>query len=256
MANGGRMTVATDALIVAAGILGGAINAVAGGATLFTFPAFLAAGLPPISANASSSVALTPGHLFAVIAERDKLPTRDGAFWLSLAIAIIGGVLGAYLLFATSERVFTALVPILIGGATLIFAFGKKLQAALKKEDATSTPARLAVLAPVSVYGGYFGAGMGVVLMAAFAMTTRWELRTANAMKNLLGALANWSAIAIFLATNLVAWRETLIMLVGAMLGALVGAKLLRSMPPHYIRYTVIAAGTVMTVIYAWRYWT
>jgi uncharacterized protein len=250
------MEFSTFALIFAAGILGGAINAVAGGATLFTFPALLFAGLPPIVANASSSMALTPGHLFAVIAERDKLPPRDTAFWQSLVIAIIGGVIGAYLLFVTSERVFTALVPLLIGAATLLFAFGKKLQSALSQSATTNSPiARLVTLAPVAVYGGYFGAGMGVILMAAFSLTTHWELRTANAMKNLLGAFANWSAIAIFVATNLIAWRETLIMLVGAMIGALLGAKLLRSMPQHYIRSIVIMAGTVMTIVYAYRYW-
>ncbi len=251
------MDALTTLLLFATGILGGAINAVAGGATLFTFPALIFAGLPPIIANASSSVALTPGHLFAVVSERKKLPDRDNSFWLAILIAVIGGMVGAYLLFITSERLFTKLIPVLIGVATLVFAFGKKLQLLLKSSGTNydNSTARLGLLAPVAIYGGYFGAGMGVILMAAFSVTTSWELRTANAMKNLLGAAANWSAILIFLWTDLVNWPTTLVMLGGAALGGLLGARLLKSLPTQIIRYTVIIAGTLMTAVYVYRYW-
>ncbi len=252
------MTSTMVVLLFAAGALGGTINAIAGGATLFTFPAMMLVGLPPIVANASSTVALTPGHLLAVISERSKLPPRNAEFSLAIAIAILGGVAGAFLLFASSEKFFTGIVPLLIGLATLVFAFGKPLQTYLGQHRAgqfDSAKARLATLVPVAVYGGYFGAGMGVMLMAAFAVTSKWELRTSIAMKNLLGALANWSAIVVFIVAGMINWPATLIMFTGAVVGGLVGAKLLNTLPAHIVRFVVIAAGTIMTVVYVWRFW-
>ena len=245
-------------LLFAAGILGGAINAVAGGATLFTFPAFMAAGLSPIAANASSSVALTPGHLSGVLSERRQLPTFDGALWLHVLIAAAGGGVGAILLLWTPDKVFTALVPLLIGLATLIFAFSKQIQSLLRPADTShhDTPlARQLTLVPTAIYGGYFGAGMGVMLMAVFSMTSPWAVRTANAVKNLLGAAANWAAIVIFVVQGVIAWPQTLIMLVGAIIGGFTGGKLLSVVPVIWIRRFVIAMGVLMTCVYAYRYW-
>ncbi len=245
-------------LLFAAGILGGAINAVAGGATLFTFPAFMAAGLSPIAANASSSVALTPGHLSGVLSERRQLPTFDGALWLHVLIAVAGGGVGAILLLWTPDKVFTALVPLLIGLATLIFAFSKQIQSLLRPADSShhDTPlARQLTLVPTAIYGGYFGAGMGVMLMAVFSMTSPWAVRTANAVKNLLGAAANWAAIVIFVAQGVIAWPQTIIMLLGAIIGGFTGGKLLSVVPVTWIRRFVIAMGMLMTCVYAYRYW-
>jgi uncharacterized protein len=245
-------------LLFGAGILGGAINAVAGGATLFTFPAMMAAGLSPISANASSSVALTPGNLSGVLSERSQLPAFDATMWLHIVIAAIGGGAGAILLLWTPDRVFTALVPLLIGVATLIFAFSKQIQSALRPADQAhhDTPtARQVALAPTAIYGGYFGAGMGVMFMAAFSMTSPWAVRTANAVKNLLGAAVNWTAIVIFIVQGVIAWPQTLIMLLGATIGGFLGGKMLAIVPVMWIRRFVIAMGTLMTLIYAYRYW-
>lgn len=244
-------------LLFIAGIAGGAINAIAGGATLFTFPAMVFAGLSPIVANASSAVALTPGHLIAVIAERKHLPATTHSLWISIVIAVLGGAAGAYLLFVTSERVFARIVPVLIGLATLIFAFGKPLQHRLRGNapPIDNAHTRTALILPVSIYGGYFGAGMGVVHLAAFSITSNWQPRTANAMKNLMGICANWSAIVVFLWTGLVHWPTTLPMLVGACMGGWLGSKLLAHVPSHIIRFIVIMMGTLMTVIYIWKYW-
>jgi uncharacterized membrane protein YfcA len=253
------MTWTIALLLFSAGILGGAINAVAGGATLFTFPAFMAAGLTPILANASSSVALTPGHLSGVLSERRQLPAFDGKMWLHVAIAAIGGGVGAVLLLATPDRIFTALVPALIGAATLIFAFSKTLQAIFRPTDLSkpheSAVARQLILVPTAIYGGYFGAGMGVMLMAVFSMTSDWAVRTANAVKNLLGAAANWAAIVIFAVQGVIAWQETAVMMIGAVIGGLTGGKLLAIVPVLWIRRFVIAMGVLMTGVYAYRYW-
>jgi uncharacterized protein len=252
------MNIETILLLVTAGGLGGAINAVAGGATLFTFPALIFAGLPPVIANASSSMALTPGHLLAVISERDRLPPRGAEFVISIIIAAAGGMVGAYLLFVTSERAFTQIVPILIGFATLIFAFGKSLQGYIGRHGYgghDSPLLRLLILIPVSVYGGYFGAGMGVVLMAVFSITSQWPVRTANVVKNLLGACANWAALSIFISSGMIRWPETLAMLCGAIIGGYSGARLLKFLHASTIRITVVTAGTVMTLAYIWKYW-
>ena len=245
-------------LLFAVGVMGGAINAVAGGATLFTFPAMMAAGLSPVVANASSSVALTPGNLTGVLSERSQLPVFDGALWLHIAIAAIGGAAGALLLLWTPDRVFTALVPLLIGVATLVFAFSKQIQAAVRPPASAhhDTPlARQVALLPTTIYGGYFGAGMGVMLMALFSMTSAWAVRTANAVKNMLGAAANWAAIVIFVAQGVIAWPQTLVMLLGALIGGFLGGKLLAIVPVIWLRRFVIAMGTLMTAVYVYRYW-
>ncbi len=244
----------TTILLVVTGIFGGAINAVAGGATLLTFPVLLGLGLPPVVANASSSVALTPGHLFGVISERRQLPPFSTSLWSALAIMVLGALAGALLLFVTPDRIFSAIIPLLIGVATLTFALGPKLKNALKT-TADHPAARLYGLVPVSLYVGYFGAGAGVVMMALFSLTSNWPVRTANAVKNLSGALANWAAIAIFAWNGMIAWHETLFMLAGAAIGGMVGGRLLRYLPTQVLRTIIIIAGTAMTVIYANRYW-
>jgi uncharacterized protein len=253
------MSIGMILLLFATGVLGGAINAVAGGATLFTFPALLAAGIPPIMANASSSVALTPGHLSGVLAERAQLPRLDLGLWVHVAIAAVGGAAGALLLLWTPERIFTALVPLLIGVATGIFAFSKQMQAWIRGHSGPMTQDRVglrqSILVPTTVYGGYFGAGMGVMLMAVFAMTSTWSMRGANAVKNLLGAAANWAAIVIFAAQGLIAWQATGVMLAGAVFGGLAGGRMLSIVPVVWIRRFVILMGTLMTIVYAWRYW-
>lgn len=244
----------TTLLLAAAGFVGGAINAVAGGATLLTFPALMAAGLPPVMANASSSVALTPGHFFGVASEWKQLPQRDANFWVAIAIMLVGGLAGALLLFFTTDRVFTAVIPALIGVATLTFAFGKKLRDMLRS-TADHPQARLLGLLPVSLYVGYFGAGAGVVMMALFGLTSNWPVRTANAVKNLLGALSNWTAILIFYANGMIAGQETLAMFIGAIFGGLTGGRLLRYIPTQTLRAIIVIAGTMMTLIYARKYW-
>jgi uncharacterized protein len=253
------MALDTALLLFGVGIVGGAINAVAGGATLFTFPAMMAAGLTPVVANASSSIALTPGHISGVLSERAQLPKGDTSLWLHIVIAAIGGGLGALLLLITPERIFTALVPALIGVATAIFAFSRQLQTWLQRGAASESHDRAALrqvlLAPTAIYGGYFGAGMGVMLMAVFSMTSDWAVRSANAVKNLLGAAANWAAIAIFIVQDTIAWPQTIVMLAGAIIGGLTGGRLLAVVPVPWIRRFVIIMGVVMTGYYAVRYW-
>ena len=252
------MNTQTILLLAAAGLLGGAANAMAGGATLITFPAMMAAGLPPIIANASNAASVVFGNLMGVVSERKQLPTRDGTWVKDAIAAIIGGALGGVLLLVTPEKYFEAAVPPLIGIATIIFALSKTIQAHVKAwlgpNDGTMLRAAMVFLA--AIYGGYFGAGLGVILMATISATTTLELRSANAVKNLLGVLANLAAIAWFLSQKVISFPETGVMIVGCIAGGLVGGKLLQVISSTTVRKAVIAIGAVMTVIYAIKYWT
>ncbi|MBX3518607.1 MAG: sulfite exporter TauE/SafE family protein [Xanthobacteraceae bacterium] len=243
-------------LLFLAGVAGGVVNAIAGGATLITFPAMLAAGLPAVVANASNAVAVTPGHLFAALADRSRLPALDKGFAIAVVGAVIGGAAGAVLLLTTPERLFVLLVPALIALATLVFAFGRRVQATLTSSSGINgSRARYVLMLPVTAYGGYFGAGLGVMLLAVLTTTGTEDVRTANALKNVLATATSFVTIAIFVVQGVIRWPETLVMLIGAVAGGLVGGKLITVLPAGVVRALVIALGTLMTVIYAWRYW-
>lgn len=245
------------ALLVLAGLAGGLMNAIAGGATLVTFPAMLAAGLPPIVANASSAIAVTPGHLVAAIADRESLPPVDRVLAACIVATTAGGLAGAALLLFTPEDVFTLLVPGLIGVATLIFALAPAIQRAAERggRDAASPGARFGWVGASSVYGGYFGAGLGVMLLAILALTGREPLRTTIALKNLLSAANSLAIVSIFAIRGTASWPHVLTMLIGTIVGGFIGARLLRIVPAEIIRTVVVVIGAAMTAIYAYRYW-
>ncbi|ACB97150.1 sulfite exporter TauE/SafE family protein [Beijerinckia indica] len=180
-------------LLFVAGLLGGLVNAIAGGATLLTFPAMLAAGLPPVVANASNAVAIAPGHLLAALADWTKLRPFDQSVILSLMIAIIGGALGALLVLALPERLFVLPIPGLIGLATCLFAFAPQIQSWTHKRNGRTRPSPIgdfAALASASLYGSFFGAGLGIVLTALLSMAGN----TLYADGSLAGWLCGWSS--------------------------------------------------------------
>ncbi len=251
------MDTQTILLLVGAGILGGAANAMAGGATLITFPAMMAAGLPPITANASNAASVIFGNLMGVASERKQLPAPDMGWYGDVLVAAIGGAVGGILLLATPDKFFQAAVPLLIGVATIIFAFSKAIQAKVKAwlGGGEGCGLRRAMVFFATIYGGYFGAGLGVILMAAISATTALELRPANALKNLLSVLANLAAIVWFLLQHAISFPETGVMIVGCIAGGLIGGKLLKIIPSATVKKAVIVIGALMTVIYAAKYW-
>ena len=256
------MTPGLAAMLFGAGILAGIVNAIAGGATLFTFPTLMVAGLSPIVANASNSLAVMPGNLMAVMADRSHLPPRRPRLVPYLLVAVVGGFLGAFLLLATSERLFTQLVPALIGGATLVFAFARRLQSAIAKLGATAGAQDehdrrliMTLLVPASIYGGYFGAGLGIVLMSIFALGGLTELRRANALKNLLSVMCGIASVATFIVQGVISWPETTAMFAGAILGGMIGGRLIRWLPANAMRAIIIAVGGLLSAVYAGRYW-
>lgn len=246
----------TSALLGAAGIIGGALNAIAGGATLITFPAMVAAGLPLTIANASNAMAVAPGHLTAAMADRGRLPARDIHLLADMLAAMAGGAAGAVLLMVTPEHLFTALVPALIAIATLMFALGGRLREALaQRSGGHHVFVRPVLLLLTSVYGGYFGAGLGVMILAVLTVTGSSDIRAANALKNLLATAVSLVTLAVFITQGLVRWPETLVMLAGALAGGVIGSRLITILPQHVVRGAIITIGILMTAIYALRYW-
>src|SRR6266850_2100678 len=245
-------------LLFAAGLAGGIVTAMVGGASLITFPALLAAGLPAIVANASNTVALTPGNLVAGFADLERRPRWDRSFVSLALISVVGSVAGAALLLATPEKAFTAVVPLLIGFATILFALSGRIRRWIVSRTVDGghpTGWGNLLFAPVAIYGGYFGAGMSVMILAIMSVTRTDDFRAANVIKNLLSGLTSFVAVVVFVFQGMVAWPPTLAVMAGAVIGGFLGGRLARVLPPDVMRWTVITVGSVLTPVYAYRYW-
>jgi uncharacterized membrane protein YfcA len=249
-------------LLIGAGLVGGTISAAIGGAGIVTFPALLATGISPVSAAACNLTALTPCNFIAAVADHTQLPRWDRPFILLLVASTIGAALGAVLLLVTSERTFEFLVPLLLAFATVLFAYSARISAWLRKRadeivarDPHAGVHSVAALVPVSVYGGYFGAGAGVMLLAVLSVGTGGDYRAANVMKNLVTSLNSVVAAVLFIAQGIVAWPQTFAMMSGALVGGILGSWLARSLPRALMRVLIVAMGVVLTAVFANRYW-
>jgi uncharacterized protein len=174
--------------------------------------------------------------------------------------SIAGAFMGAALLLLTPDRVFAALVPLLLGFATVLFAHAGRISTWLAARAAARGGKRfsahsLAALLPVSIYGGYFGAGVGVLMLGVFSVGTGGDYRSANVTKNLVTALNSATATIIFAAQGVVSWPATLLMMAGTLVGGLIGARLAQVMPNDAARTLVVFVGALLTVVFAWRYW-
>ncbi|MDQ0625967.1 sulfite exporter TauE/SafE family protein [Paraburkholderia graminis] len=242
-----------------AGIAGGVVNAMAGGATLITFPAMMMAGLPAITANASNAVAISPGHIVAVLADRSKLPARSMYITVLCLTSLVCGAIGALAVLALPERLFTLPVPALIAFATVLFALAPTIQAWASRyrptENGISLRMRASVIAATSLYGGFFGAGLGVMLTAVLSIVEFGDIRTIKALKNVLASCVSLAAVVIFVGSGAVAWPPTVVMLGGALIGGYLGGYLIRVLPAVWVRHFVIVAGVLMSIIYARQYW-
>jgi len=242
-------------LLIAAGFAAGGMNALAGGGTFFSFPALLATGLPPVTANATNAVALWPASLAGAWAARLALRPL-GHYLVPLLLAgLAGGLLGGLLLLAGGDAVFSLLIPWLLLLATALFAaspwLSRKLAARRKEESAIPphAPASLAAHGLVSIYGGYFGAGMGILQLAAFSIEGHALVR-ANALKNLISAVIYSVATATFVIAGRVSLHELAILLIGTTLGGYAGGALSKTLPAVWLRRFVITVGTGMTLYY------
>jgi hypothetical protein len=245
------VTPAQILLLVTIGFLAGTSNALVGGGTLFTFPVLLAAGLPPVIANTTTTVALVPGTFtsaYAYLPEltriRERLPPR-------ILTATLGGLLGAILLLASGNAVFFYLVPWLLAAATLLFTFARQI---VKRVSATThrrNETRLLTMEFASaIYGGYFGAAIGILLLASMAIAGEQDMQSANAQRNFLVCFINGIAALLFILTGEVDWTVALIVMVGSIAGGYFGARMARRVPNEALRHIVTAAGAIFSAYY------
>ncbi|GAA6142596.1 sulfite exporter TauE/SafE family protein [Hydrogenophaga sp. 5NK40-0174] len=243
-------------LLLIAAFAAGVLNAVAGGGSFLTFPALVYAGVPPIVANATSALAVSPGYLGSTLGFRPELRALPSRRLIREAIiAAIGGVGGALLLLLTPAPLFAGIVPWLLLLATVLFAVGPWLarKAAVQKpagEGQASHWLRDAGLFIVAVYGGYFNGGLGILLMALYTLAGESRITTVNALKNLNSLVLSWLSVAAFVVAGAVAWAPGLLMMVGATAGGYFGAKWSRRLPVVAVRAVVIITGVVMTVVF------
>ncbi|WP_309642979.1 sulfite exporter TauE/SafE family protein [Phenylobacterium sp.] len=236
------------ALLLVAGFVAGAMNAVAGGGTFVSLPALAFMGLPPTVANASSTVALFPGTLASAWAyRRDVQPLAIAPTWTLLALSLGGGLIGAALLLVTPERAFTALVPWLLLLATATLAAGHRLTLGLQRLGLHMGGRSILVAQfGLGIYGGYFGGAVGLMMLAAWSLATSADLRTLNPLRTLMVAAANGVAVVCFAATGNVSWRESLVVMAGGVAGGYIGARAGRRLPAPVLRGLIltIAIGT------------
>jgi uncharacterized protein len=255
------MSLHTLVMLFLAGIGGGALTSLVGGAAVVTYPALIAAGIPPLTATTCNLTASFPGSFLAALSDRKQLPPLNRAFAGMVIASMLGAALGAGLLLATPQHVFAVLVPLLLGFATVLFAFaqpvGKWLRTRAQKRgrDIDFSVTNLKMLLPVSFYGGYFGAGVGVLILAVMSIATDGDYRSANVTKNLVTSLNTATAAAIFVAKGTVLWPQTLAMMAGSVIGGLLGASLARIAPRAVMRVAVTSVGAALTAYFAWAYW-
>jgi len=246
------------ALIFAVGVLAGTINAVAGGGTLLTFPLLLWLGRDPIVANATNALALWPGSLAGVVALRQEaFAMRHLLRWL-LPIGVVGSLMGGVLLLATPSRVFADFVPYLVLAATLLLALQRPLMRVLpaQTEGTTSTQRKWVLVAAqlgVSIYGGYFGAAAGILMLAAYALFGVADIHHRNAIKNTLATVNNGVSGIYFVFMGAVDWTDALVLGISAVLGGYLGASVSRRLSRRVVEGFVIAIGIAATLTLAFR---
>ena len=237
-------------LLFFAALLGGALNAVAGGGSFVAFPALLFTGVPPVPANATNTVALWTGLTFSGGAFRHHLKVQRRVLWSLVAVSLAGGVIGALLLLHTPGQTFLKVLPWLMLFAVILFIFGPRLT---RKVRVVQEPTGKAVLAAsffqllVAIYGGYFGGGMGFVILAMLTAFGMADIHEMNAFKIVLSSATNGIAVVIFIVRHAVYWPQALLMILGAALGGYFGAHYSLRLPRAWVRWFVIAIGAGMT---------
>jgi len=258
------MTAADAALLFSAGAVAGALNSVAGGGSFVSFPTLLFTGVPAIPANATNTIALQPGAMASAWAYRRQFSAHRAAVVALGAVSLAGGLAGALLLLKTPERTFLWILPWLLLFATLLFSFGPALTKRLRERAGgpggpggeRSRAAWLAVAAiqfAIAVYGGYFGGGIGIMMLAALSLSGMTNIHEMNAFKTLLGSVINGVAVVAFIVAGVVHWPQGLTMMAGAVLGGYFGAHWAQRVDPKLVRALVILTGAAMTVYFFLR---
>ena len=243
-----------------AGALGGGINAVAGGGSFVSFPALLFVGVPPIPANATNTLALWVGTTASGGAYPQKLNIPQRVMIPLVLTSILGGLAGAFLLIKTPAQTFLHVLPWLMLGATLLFAFGKHLTGRISagiSHDATTAAVIGASVFEllVAVYGGYFGAGIGILMLSSLSFMGIRDIHEMNALKSILGTCINGVAVVVFVVEGKVNWHYAVVMAVAAILGGFLGAHYARRLNPNIVRWLVIVIGFALAGHFFYRQW-
>lgn len=241
------------ALLLGAAFVAGALNAVAGGGSFLTLPALVFTGLPPLTANATGTVALLPGYIAGALGFREDLQAPPGLSLRLLGLlSLLGGAIGAGLLLLTAEQSFRRLVPWLLLFATLLFASAPILlrhAQGLRPQRGATSRAALGLTA-VTTYGGYFNGGLGILLLALFGLLGQGNLNAMNGAKNVVSALLTLIAVGVYAWGGLVAWPQALLMMVAATAGGYFGARVARRIPAPFIRAGIVVTGLVMAALF------
>jgi len=248
-------------IIALAALAAGAINALAGGGTLITFPVLTALGLPAVAANVTNTVSLCPGYLGATLAQREDLKTQTKRLWLLVPVSALGGIVGGLLLLNTGEKLFRDIVPWLILLAAFLLAIGDPVRTWLtRRAEARGDEARernenwIALgIFPAAIYGGYFGAGLSVIVLAALGLLLDENLTKLNALKQAIALSVNVAAAILFVFSGHVNWGAAAVMAVGALTGGALGGKLAGRIPAKSLRWTVVTIGVIVSLIYLFR---
>ena len=240
-------------LLLAAAFIAGALNAIAGGGSFLTLPALVFAGMPPVVANATGTVALLPGYASGALGFREDLQAPPGLSLRTLTLlSLIGGAIGAALLLVTDDRTFSRIVPWLLLLATVLFAAGPALLRRLKASPSgrASFGKSAAGMLAVCIYGGYFNGGLGILLLALFGLLGQVNLNAMNGMKNLVSALLTAIAVAVYAWGGVVAWPQAVVMMIAATAGGYFGARLARRIPTTLLRTGIVGIGLIMTTLF------
>lgn len=247
------MSVATFALLFVAAAIGGAINSVAGGGSFVAFPALLFAGVPAVPANATNTIALWPGSVASAVAYRRELRDVRRELVPLGAASLAGGLSGALLLLRTSDHTFVLLIPWLLLFATGLFSLGGVVTRRVKGGAPASLGVAIAVQLLIGVYGGYFGGGIGIMMLAVLSVLGMTHIHRMNAVKAVLGALINGVSVVAFVLAGAVSWSPALVMIVGGVLGGYAGASLARRVEPKLVRRLVLGVAWGMTAYFFLR---
>ncbi|MDX2073375.1 MAG: sulfite exporter TauE/SafE family protein [Alphaproteobacteria bacterium] len=238
-------------LFFLAAAMGGAINAVAGGGSFLLFPVLMFGGLSPVAANVMCTIALWPGSVASSYAYWRRINTPVSTLKVLLFFCVIGSSIGAAALLHYPEETFAALVPWLLLFATLIFIFGRKMVALFRMKNATTPRAVIyfSMLA-IAIYGGYFGAGIGILMLAMLQLSGHSDMHAMNGLKTVLGSAINAVAMVIFIVSGHVLWEWSLVLVAGGITGGYVGTRLALRVHPETVRRIVVAIACAMTAYF------
>ena len=243
--------------LVAIGVVTGIISTIAGGASIVSYPGLVFMGLTPIVANATNFIAVAPASFAAVWVDRRRLPAVTGDVARVFLASLLGAVGGGLALVATGEALYRAIVPALLGFATLLYWAAPAVQQRFARDGGERYPLWLiACFALAAAYSGYFGTGYGVILLALLRLAGVADFVRANMLKNMIASVASVGTIGFFVSmTKLVSWPHAAFIIVGNIVGGVVGAWLVHVLPGEAVRRAIILVGCVVTAVFAWRYW-